>query len=53
MDSKTLALITVVALAASSMMSVNQTVGDFEGYKATFGKTYATAEEDKYRSIVF
>jgi len=47
MDSKTLALIATLVMAATMTMNTSNT-SSFESFKATHGKVYST-EEESYR----
>jgi len=52
MDSKTLALIATLVMAATMTMNTSNNSA-WESYKATHGKVYATAEEESYRQAIF
>jgi len=52
MDSKSLALIATLVLAATMTMNTNSST-EWDSYKSFHGKTYATAEEDSYRLAMF
>jgi len=51
MDSKTLALIATLVMAATMTMNTSNT-SSFESFKATHGKVYS-AEEESYRQAIF
>ena len=51
MDSKTLALIATLVMAATMTMNT-PTATEWESYKSTHGKSYE-AEEESYRQAIF
>jgi len=52
MDSKTLALIITLVLAANMTMNTSQT-SSWESFKSTHGKTYSSEEEHSLRQAIF
>jgi len=53
MDFKTIALITAIVLAATTIDTVSQKNSEFESFKLKFGKKYATETEEIYRLAVY
>jgi len=53
MDSKTLALLATLVLAATMTMNNGSTTTEWESFKAAHGKSYATAEEESYRVAIW
>jgi len=51
MDSKTLALIATLVMAATMTMNTS-TTSNWESFKATHGKVYSV-EEESYRQAIF
>lgn len=52
MDSKTLALVATLVLAATMTMNTNTTT-EWDSYKVAHGKSYASDAEETYRMAVF
>lgn len=53
MDSKKLALVATLFLAATMTMNNNNSTTEFESFKSTHGKVYSTVEEDTFRLAIF
>jgi len=53
MDSKTLALIATLLLAATITMNNTTENSSWESFKSTQGKVYGSVEEEAYRQAVF
>jgi KDEL-tailed cysteine endopeptidase len=52
MDSKTLALIATILMAATMTINTTQS-SSWESFKNTHGKLYGSAEEESYRQAIF
>jgi len=54
MDSKTLALVATLVLAATMTMNTTAPhMTEWDSYKSVHGKSYASAEEEAYRQAVY
>jgi len=53
MDSKTLALLATLVLAATMTMNNGSSTTEWESYKTAHGKSYATAEEETMRMAIW